>query len=171
MFDAGKNDVIKSILMVAMGSEKPSPAGYAEGKLTFGDFLFHYSRDGRASLSRYLGDDEIVRVPGSIRVPGEEKDRPVAFLSIGAFMQKEKVREVYLEEGIEGIGGSAFFCCPVLWEVRLPGSLQDIGEGAFFECPKLESLGVPAGVTFAGGGERDFSLIMGCYDDEGEDDA
>lgn len=265
---------IKSITIAALEADRARSAIDADGNFTVGDFRYRLSEDnGFISLTSYLGDEEVVHVPGSVMVPGEREERAVHTLSIGAFMQKQNVREVFLGEGFYGMVSSFMMCpaletvhlpdsvkvisgsaimhcdsfkgftvkgsnpkfevkdgflisktdgmlisgpkdrteyiipdgvksldgfalayssrmesvvipesvsdigicavahCPVLWEVSLPSTLENIGEEAFLECPKLENLGVPAGVTFAGSPEHDFSMIMGCYEDEGEDDA
>lgn len=270
MSEEKRNDALKAIMMAAMKKEKPAAA---DGKITLGNFRYLLSDNGSSAiLLEYLDDEEEVSVPGYIRVPGEGADRQVSLISMAAFMGRENVREVRLEEGIIAVSGSfigcsalekihlpdsidsdliggsvrgcpgfggfavkdsnpvyrvqdgflirkdsgllvsgprnrtecvipegvsaiadsafcysrwlesviipegvktigeqAFYECPYLWEVQLPSTLEDIGEDAFWNCPRLKSLGVPAGVTFAGYEERDFSLIMGCDEDEEDD--
>ena len=81
-----RNDAIKSILMAAMKAEKPTPA-VVDGRITLGDFRYLVSENGESvMLLEYLSDKETVRVPGHVRIPGEETDRRVALLSIGSFM-------------------------------------------------------------------------------------
>lgn len=262
---------IKSIMIAALEADRARSAVDADGNFTVGDFRYRLSDSGSVDLATYLGDEEVVHVPGYVMVPGEREERAVHSLSIGAFMQKENVREVFLGEGFHGmispfmmchalervhlpdsvkvISGSSVMCCssfkgfavkdsnpefevkdgfliskkdgllisgpkdrtecvipdgvksldgfalayssrmesvvipegvsdigicavaycPMLWEVSLPSTLENIGEEAFIECPKLESLGVPAGVTFAGSPERDFGVIMGCYEEDEDD--
>ena len=264
---------IKSIMKAALESDSPRhPAIGADKTFVAGDFKYRLSDVGRVDVISYLGDEETVRVPGKVVVPGEERKSKVGALSIGSFMYKYNVREVILEEGIEHVVGAFMMCpaletvhlpstlltthggavkgcrsfrgftvsednpvyeakdgflihkesrelicgprdlvecvipegvekigafafeyclrmesviipegvteigiCafaqnPMLWEVQLPASLENICEEAFYNCPRLEHLAVPAGVTFDGLPERDFSIIMGCYEDIADDD-
>lgn len=63
---------------------------------------------------------------------------------------------VVIEDGITGIGNSAFEKCRNLQSVILPDSLRIIGSFAFYECTQLTSIVLPDGVesierdTFAG---------------------
>ena len=55
------------------------------------------------------------------------------------------VKEVYLNEGLQTIGESAFENCDNLMSIHIPHSVETIGAKAFYDCNKLETL------TFAGG--------------------
>ncbi|MBR6789898.1 MAG: leucine-rich repeat domain-containing protein [Oscillospiraceae bacterium] len=143
-----RNDAIKSILMAAMKAEKPTPA-VVDGRITLGDFRYLVSENGESvMLLEYLSDKETVRVPGHVRIPGEETDRRVALLSIGSFMQKENVREVWLEEGIMAAVGS-FMGCDALERVHLPDSIDDDHIGcAIRGCQNFKGFTVKASNPF-----------------------
>ncbi|MGN1019899.1 MAG: leucine-rich repeat domain-containing protein [Aristaeellaceae bacterium] len=53
-------------------------------------------------------------------------------------------------EGVESIGGYAFFRCMGLGEITLPDSLKSIGTYAFFRCNGLKSIDLPEGLTSLG---------------------
>ena len=55
------------------------------------------------------------------------------------------VKEVYLNEGLQTIGASAFKNCDRLAAIHIPQSVTTIGKEAFYDCNALES------VTFADG--------------------
>lgn len=54
---------------------------------------------------------------------------------------------VVVEEGIIGIGDSAFFNCNGLISVTLPDSLESIGDVAFESCSSLTEVTLGAGLT------------------------
>ena len=58
---------------------------------------------------------------------------------------KSVVKEVYLNEGLQTIGVSAFENCDNLMSLHIPQSVETIGTKAFYDCNKLETL------TFADG--------------------
>ena len=65
-----------------------------------------------------------------------------------AFMNmKERVTSIVIEEGVTGIGESAFeqyFC---LEQISIPESVREIGENAFYYADRLRSVSLPDGLT------------------------
>lgn len=55
------------------------------------------------------------------------------------------IRRMVIEEGINGIGATAFSGMP-MDEVELPNSLKEIGYGAFMGCENLKQIKLPDGV-------------------------
>lgn len=55
-------------------------------------------------------------------------------------------------EGVEELGGHAFFACRSLTSLTLPESLRKIGDSALESCSALEKLYIPANVTEIGRG-------------------
>ena len=56
---------------------------------------------------------------------------------------REKIRQVYVEDGVVNIGGRAFMGYPALEEVVLAGSVERIDWRAFDGCGKLARLETP----------------------------
>ena len=67
------------------------------------------------------------------------------------------VEEVFVEEGVTGIGSYAFRMNASIREVHLPQSLEYIGDGAFEQCWVLTSLSIPAAVDHVG-----IEVFAGC---------
>ncbi|MBR6107869.1 MAG: leucine-rich repeat domain-containing protein [Oscillospiraceae bacterium] len=55
--------------------------------------------------------------------------------------------DVTLEEGLVGIGSSAFTCCRTLRSVKFPSTLEYIGNSAFAECIDLRAVETPESLT------------------------
>lgn len=131
---------IKSIMKAALETETVSETETAchpdpDSIVTFrhGDFEYRLASNGMIDLARYHGDEEKVFVPSKVLVPGREKEDLVDCVMIGAFMYKDNVREVVLEEGIEHVVG-AFMMCPALETVHLPSTLKNTHGGAVKGC-------------------------------------
>lgn len=67
-------------------------------------------------------------------------------------VSKYTVKEIVIEEGITGIGKSAFFWCRNLEEVKLPKSLTKLSDEAFYECNALEKVVLPNNLEVIGDG-------------------
>ena len=68
-----------------------------------------------------------------------------------------QLKSIVLPEGVESIGGAAFYQCSRLEEVTLSKSLLTIGESAFAECKSLSEVVIPDGVQTIGDG-----AFLGC---------
>lgn len=124
--------------------------------------------DGKAVLTKYLGNEANVVVPASITVVEDGQDKVLAvskvgdnaFLKIAGSESKWRERDTYsdnntlvsvtISDGITEIGNMAFYQCRNLTQVNLPESMQKIGDFAFFGCSKLQSIVLPAGVNYIG---------------------
>jgi len=60
------------------------------------------------------------------------------------------IKEIRVEEGIEGLGSMLFRTCKSVRKVTLPNSLTTIGQYAFGGCVSLEDFTIPANVTTLG---------------------
>ena len=113
------------------------------------------------TITKYLADE--VRVD----VPAEIGGVPVKAIGPGAF-SGVKVFAVYLPEGIETIGDSAFEKCHTLTVLSLPDSLKTIGKLAFSRAELynvtwgsgLETIGEQAFYLTGLGGEVDFPASL-----------
>ena len=60
------------------------------------------------------------------------------------------IKKVVINNGVTGIGESAFSICTGLTSVTIPNSVTSIGEKAFFYCSGLTSVTIPNSVTSIG---------------------
>ena len=105
------------------------------------------------AITKYLGD--AVRVD----VPAEISGTPVTAIGPEGFAGK-KVFAVYLPEGIETIGDSAFEKCYTLTVLHLPDSVKTIGNKAFSRA-KLSSLTWGSGLETIGDEAFSFTGLGG----------
>lgn len=75
--------------------------------------------------------------------------------------ERGNISDIVIEDGIQSIGGSAFYQFDSLKEVSIPDSVNRIGEGAFFKCSRLENIRIPEGVETI-----EANTFGGCYEIE-----
>ncbi len=63
---------------------------------------------------------------------------------------KDYIKEVYVQEGIEGLGSMIFRQCTSIEKVQLPSSLKTIGQYAFGGCVSLDEFTFPKNITVIG---------------------
>ena len=61
--------------------------------------------------------------------------------------QKEKIKAAVIEQGVTGIGHSAFDGCKNLASVTIPEGVTSIADSAFYGCSGLTSVTIPDSVT------------------------
>lgn len=59
----------------------------------------------------------------------------------------DQIKSVVIEDGVNGIGVSAFMDCTYITGITIPDSVTEIGSKAFVNCDSLTSIVVPKGVT------------------------
>lgn len=99
---------------------------------TWGDIFWSWDGEGTLTISgegAVPGVDEFAGTDGSSDQPWSE------------YMQS--ITKVVLEEGITGIGQSAFMFHQNLTEVTLPSTLESIGVCAFAYCSSLQQIALP----------------------------
>ena len=90
---------------------------------------FRYTtKDGKITVTGYLGNEKIVSVPGEI------SGCPVTYIADTAFENHLNLEKVILPSSLEGIGWFAFRGCVALSEVEIPSSVSKIEYGAFENC-------------------------------------
>lgn len=65
-----------------------------------------------------------------------------------AFLNCEKLQEVYLSEGITEIGYNCFLRCDTLESIKFPNTLVYIGEASFKKCNMLTDVTIPGNIKF-----------------------
>ena len=130
------------------------------------DFEFSDNDDGTCTVSRYIGNDNVVVIPNTnaegravIQI-GDSAFKncdsltsitiPKGVTSIGewAFKDCESLTSVTIPKGVTSIGRDAFFCCSSLTSITIPESVTSIGNAAFSSCSSLTSITIPEGVTW-----------------------
>lgn len=71
----------------------------------------------------------------------------VSTIGQSAFIDNEKIKHLYIEEGLENIEVAAFAGCRELLSARIPDSVTFMEAQTFFDCNKLYTINVPKGVT------------------------
>lgn len=71
---------------------------------------------------------------------------------------RNEIIEVIIEDGVTGIGNSAFDYCENLESVTIPDSVERIGEAAFYYCTKLQSITLPSNLK-----KIEYQCFMRCY--------
>ena len=78
---------------------------------------------------------------------------------IGGFaFYNTSLENVTLPNGVTSIGGGAFWCCDDLRTIFIPDSVQYIGSAAFEKCDELIGITIPSSVEQIGVG-----ILEGCY--------
>jgi len=96
------------------------------------------------AITRYTGNEEAVKVPGSIG------GVPVKSIQGMAFMDCAGLRAVEIPDGVARIGFWSFRNCTNLTSVKLGKDLKEIGGYAFAKCTKLEEISFPVGLQTIG---------------------
>ena len=114
------------------GSSSPSSSDSTASPAGTDEKAFTYTiDDGKATLTGYMGESDIVTVPEKLG------GCPVVAVADDCFRAKVRLTSVILPEGVEKIGWFAFFGCTSLKNVTVPASVTSIGYDAFTNCPKV----------------------------------
>lgn len=143
-----------------------------------GDYRYYLNGDNEAVISRYLGKDSEITVPGTIDGytvgeigtmafacgGDEEYDVVIESTQITSIVLPETVKKigafafdwnvslvsVDMPDAVKVISSNAFESCYSLENIDLPASLEVIGPMAFYECTGLTGIQIPEGVTRIG---------------------
>ena len=88
-----------------------------------------------------------VTIPGSVKKLGYASANMEVVVGECIFAFNENLETVIIENGVEEIGGAAFFDARAIKNVVIPNSVKTLGVAAFGNCISLESLVIPASVT------------------------
>jgi hypothetical protein len=105
-------------------------------------FEFELNKDKKSwSITAYNGESE------EVIFPAFHKDMPIKTIGHRVFYQNEKIKLIFIPEGITCIEESAFHGCGRLTEIKLPESLTSIGQQAFEDCIGLMDIKLPESLT------------------------
>ena len=110
-----------------------------------------YFQFSNGVITKYIGPDEIVKVPPTI---GGQK-----VISIGyhAFAWCNHVTKVVLPETVKRISSWAFTYCTSLADIKLHEGITTIDSYAFDNCSSLIKIKIPSTVTYTG-----YNLFQNC---------
>lgn len=89
------------------------------------------SEKGTVIITNYVGNDEDVVVPKSLR------GKKVVSIDNSAFQGIDTIKSVTIGENVKSVGTNAFQDCENLQKVDMGASLERLGNMAFANCPKL----------------------------------
>ena len=73
-----------------------------------------------------------------------------AYLPDNAYMKRNDLIDVVIEEGVNTIGSKAFYYCENLRSVHLPSTIIAIGDDAFAHCKNLQQINLPGNLKRIG---------------------
>ena len=100
-----------------------------------------------AKVTCTLSSDGTLTISGT-SMPYNSYDGYVPWFNI----DRERIKKVIIEDGVENIGYHAFIDCYKLTSITIPNSVTSIGYEAFFNCRSLTSITIPNSVTSIGDG-------------------
>lgn len=71
-------------------------------------------------------------------------------IGTGFFAEHTNLKEVYLPKSLKIVGYNAFACCSSLEEIRIPNQVKTIDVGAFMYCTALQEISLPSDLTSLG---------------------
>lgn len=124
---------------------------------TSGDYNY-IVKDGKVTITAYLGADENVTVPQTIN------GKPVIAIGDSAFRNCAGIKTVSIPEGVVSIESNVFSNCVNLEKISLAESVTTIGEKAFFGCNVLNRVELTRSITSIG--DYAFGYLYGTTKNE-----
>ena len=100
--------------------------------ITNSDFEYTVLDDGTIAITKYNGNDTILRIPSQIG--------GCAVTSINGFDSNYSLEEVWIPNSVTSIGNAAFYGCENLKCVVIGNGITEIPESAFRNCFSLEKI-------------------------------
>lgn len=107
-----------------------------EDVFTSGDYQYCILEDGTAEITRYSGEDEVLKIPETL------EGKTVTSIGKWAFALRRSLMRVELPDGVTSIGDRAFYQCDALRSIELPDSVTSMGENPFGDCRSLKNIQV-----------------------------
>ncbi|MBQ6165630.1 MAG: leucine-rich repeat protein [Clostridia bacterium] len=112
-----------------------------------GNYNWEVDNGSRYDVVFTLYSDGVLRISGSGVIGPADWD---SMEEMPWYSYRTQIKSVVIENGVTGIGESAFSGCSILTSVTIPGSVTSIGSYAFYGCSSLESVTIPGSVTSIG---------------------
>ena len=107
-----------------------------------------------ADITWTLSEDGILTISGTGKMDdyngsyNEEDDE--YFCNTPWFNQRDKIKNIVIENGVTSIGNYAFYSCSNLTSVTISNSITNIGHSAFEYCSSLAHVTIPTSVLSIG---------------------
>ena len=93
-----------------------------EDVFTSGDYQYCILEDGTAEITRYSGEDSVLKIPNTL------DGKTVTSIGDGAFAECSSLTNIELPDSVTSIGDNAFSDCSSLTRSELPDSVKSRGE-------------------------------------------
>ena len=113
--------------------------------------IYRYGTSGNIEWVLYA--DGLLEISGS----GEMNDYNSTTGYSPWYLQRKKIKNVVIMDGVTSIGEYAFYECSNMQEIALPDNLKSIGDCAFEECSSLSNISIPDSVREIG-----YEAFEGC---------
>lgn len=136
--------VIFAMRYVVQNNMTANPAKYnLANTSTTEDGRFEYIElsDGTIEITKYVGTDKELTIPGTI------DGKNVTSIGTSAFSFNNNLISAIIPEGVTNIGNYAFKSCFLMKSIILPDSVTNIGKEAFMSCVCLTQITIPEKVT------------------------
>ena len=133
--------VLAAVLLMVLAT---NGAMADEDVFTSGDYQYCILEDGTAEITRYSGEDSVLKIPNTL------DGKTVTSIGDGAFAECSSLTSIELPDSVTSIGDRAFLECWSLTSIELPDSVTSIGDAAFLVCSDLTSIELPDSVTSMG---------------------
>lgn len=121
------------------------------------DYEYKVLEDGTAEITRYIGTDQEIMIPGEI-VTAEGDTLRVTGIGEYAFSDCEDLKSAVIPDGVTSIGMLAFYSCSGLESVVIPDGVTSISYGTFWNCHNLVTVTLPDTIT-----RIEDRAFGGCY--------
>ncbi len=120
--------------------------GYIKSPTSYFTFRVIDDEEKTCALQSYdCKDDSSITI---ISIPAYNDDGyKVTTIWTGAFNRSIYLTDIYIPDGIIGIGTNAFYNCTELTNIHIPESVESLGINSFFNCEKLSSIHIPSKET------------------------
>ncbi len=116
-----------------------APTAYTDGL-----FEYIFDTNGNATISRYLGSEDITQVTVPHYFTLNEINHPVTKIGIEAFRGRSELTRIIIPDSVKSIAPMAFSFCNSLNSIVLPQGLEKISEGAFMNSAISEIILPPS---------------------------
>lgn len=125
-------------------------AGYADDGVIVGQFCLTPCSDNPSEYIISMNKEAVIdKGYETLHVPSVIKDKGKTYKIVQVapkgFVNCCFIKELVIDEGIETVGGMAFYGCSDLRSVSFPSSISSLGECIFYNCPELQIIEVNKG--------------------------
>ena len=125
--------VLAAVLLMVLAT---NGAMADEDVFTSGDYQYCILEDGTAEITRYSGEDSVLKIPNTL------DGKTVTSIGDAAFLECSSLTSIELPDSVTSIGDAAFLVCSDLTSIELPDSVTSMGVNPFADCWRLKNIQV-----------------------------